>query len=310
MTTPIEDGRRKAMLLGLSALLVAGGTAWVAWSVVHRYQSEVELARQPSGQIELVVARSELPPGQPINAGDLELIEAPDELALGDLTYTSIDKVKGKIPGERILAGELVNRGRLLEGGAVMHADAAIAPGTRAVTVKVDRAAGVGGMLRPGFFVDVIVTIRPDTKELDANWVTETILQGVRVVAVNEWLDGNPEQEEAREQGRARHVDVTLEVDPLEAEKLALASARGELVLSLRHAEDQGLIDNEGPLVTNALVGIVKARPEPSRRTRHSRVVVKPEPMTTKAEVVEGGHTKVEEFDEAGKRVTPDTKGR
>jgi pilus assembly protein CpaB len=304
VTTPIEEGRRKAMLLGLSALLVAGGTSWVAWSVVNRYQSEVDLARQPSGQLELVVASSELVPGQPIRASDLELVEAPNDLARGDATFSSIDEVKGKIPGERILAGELVNRGRLLEGGAVMHADAAIAPGTRALTVKVDRAAGVGGMLRPGFFVDVIVTIRPDTKDLDADWVTETILQGVRVVAVNEWLDGNPEQEEAREQGRARHVDVTLEVDPLEAEKLALASARGELVLSLRHAEDEALLQHEGPLVTNALVGITTARPEKSRRTRRSRVV-KDEAKTTSAEVVEGSRTKVEQFDEAGKRVVP-----
>ena len=64
------------------------------------------------------------------------------------------------------------------------------------MTVETDTASGLAGMLQPGNYVDVIVTIRPDDANLEAKWVTETILQGIRVLAVGDSLTGRSEEEE------------------------------------------------------------------------------------------------------------------
>ncbi len=308
MSTPLEEGRRRAGLLGLVALFIATGTAFVAYLVVSNYQDRLEEARSPDGQVSVVVATRDLNAGQPIEDGDVKLVLMASEALPNTGTFTTVSQVDGRIPGDPILAGEVVRHERLLGGGAIMNVDAAIEPGTRALTIMVDRAASVGGLLEPGFFVDIIVTIKPDKNTLDANWVTETILQGVRVVAVNDRLIGHPDDDEVEDEGRRRHVFVTLEVDPYEAEKVALASARGELVLSLRHAEDQQLIEQEGPLVTNALVGLSDQRKAAKsvRRSRRARVVKPEAPPTETAEIVSGSKVSVEEFDESGKRVTKD----
>lgn len=291
MSESTAETHQRAWLVGLLALLAAGGTAWMAWQVLSNYQQQLELARQPQGEVEVVVARRALPAGLPMQAEDLEVIRTSDPSGPPERLFRTVESVAGKVPAEPVLEGEPVRLERLLDGGAVMHLDAAIAPGTRAMTVRVDRAASVGGLLEPGFYVDVIVTIRPDDNSLSASWVTETILQGVRVVAINEQIAGGPapaQADEAEREERRRYMHVTLEVDPLEAEKLALAASRGDLVLTLRHAEDEVLLDDRGPLVTNALVGLsVKGTPVSGRRSKHARVETPP-PPTTSAEVMQG----------------------
>lgn len=310
MSTPMEEGRRRAGLLGFVALLIAGGTATVAYMVVDRYQTRLEEAESPAGQVTVMVATHDLAAGMPIGSEDVKEASIPRDLLPEGGTFRRFADLDGRIPGDPILAGELVRSERLLGGGAIMNVDAAIEPGTRALTILVDKAASVGGLLEPGFFVDIIVTIRPDSNTLDADWVTETILQGVRVIAVNSRLMGQADDENVEDEGRRRQVYVTLEVDPYEAEKVALASARGELVLSLRHAEDDVLLEQtEGPLVTNALVGLTDQRKKtaaPARRSRRARVVKSEEPEqapTQKAEVVSGSKVSVEEFDDDGQRV-------
>jgi pilus assembly protein CpaB len=307
MSTPIEEGRRRAGLLVFVALLIAGGTATVAYKVVDRYQTRLEEAESPVGQVTVMVATRDLAAGMPIGTDDVEQVNIPRDLLPEGGTFRQVADLLGRIPGDPILKGELIRSERLLGGGAVMNVDAAIEPGTRALTILVDKAASVGGLLEPGFFVDIIVTIRPDSKTLDADWVTETVLQGVRVVAVNDRLIGQADDENVEEEGRRRQVFVTLEVDPYEAEKVALASARGELVLSLRHAEDDVILENtEGPLVTNALVGLTDQRKVavPTSRPRRARVVKTDAAVPTqKAEIVSGSKVSVEEFDDKGQRV-------
>ena len=160
----------------------------------------------------------------------------------------------------------------------------------------------MAGLLRPGDTVDVIVTIRPDTNALGADWVTETILQAVRVLAVGSTVIGTEEgDDEPTDTTRKRTEVVTLEVSPEEAEKLALATARGELHLALRGGEDQELLLNRGPLVTNALVGLAPRATKPTRRAPPKVTPV--EPRRESAEVIEGTKTKVQEFDDEGRKV-------
>ncbi len=198
---------------------------------------------------------------------------------------------------------------RLQVGPGGLEARAAIEQGSRAVTIRIDAAAGVGGLLEPGFCTDVIVTVRPEKEAIDADWVTETILQDVRVVAVEG--AAAPVDESGRRVSPRRELLVTLEVGPEEAEHLAMASSLGHLHLSLRHADDHELADHRGPLVTNAMVGLAaKSKSSASRRRSLSRRHQGEAAKHTTSEVIQGDDVNVEKFDEQGRKVSEGSRGR
>jgi pilus assembly protein CpaB len=107
----------------------------------------------------------------------------------------------------------------------------------RAVTVPVTASTGLAGFVFPGDRVDLVLTqeIRGsgDGQPLHAS---ETIVRNLRVLATDQRYqdkdeDGKPVVKEAR--------NVTLEVTPEIAEKIAVAQSIGKLSLSLRSIADQ-----------------------------------------------------------------------
>jgi pilus assembly protein CpaB len=324
------------LLFAALSLAVAGGTGWLAWRVVHTYEAKLDAAATVTGARAVVVAARELRAGVALVPEDLRI----EELAVtgdGGSLFAEIEPLVGQIVGDRILPGEPVRTERLLAGGAQPRINEIIDPGARAVTIRGSRAAVVGGLLQPGYYVDVIVTIRPDSDTLSADWVTETILQGVRVLAVGESVSRSPVQEEGErgkigepaegpemsEASRARESWVTLEVEPEEAEQLALAAARGQLHMSLRARDDFEMMAAGKPLVTNALLGLPPpVQAAQAKRLERKRAIVAratpraaptpapaaPAPAHT-TEVIRGTKSTTEQFDAEGYRITP-SKGR
>lgn len=324
MADQAHQGTNRALLFGLGAVLVAGATAGGAWWVVNGYQKALEVARRPVETMEVVAAARDIGPGEVINDMDVVTTRVAMDGVTSDQYFRNAEELVGSTVADRVLAGEPIRRQRLDNGQGLD--DATLEPGTRAVTLRVDRAAGVGGLVEPGAYVDVIVTIRPDENALDAKWVTETILQAVRVLAVGDSAVASvrpgmtaAQASAARKDdtvARYRELYATLEVEPDEAEKLAMATTRGDVYLSLRPRNDFDLLENNRPLVTNALVGI-DARPSPARAQRLQRrrvqLVVAPPPAPppgTDAEVISGSTTRVEHFTPAGTRVLDTKKGK
>lgn len=304
-----QRARSRAMLFTAFALVLAGLTAYAAWWAVSRYEEQLAGVQRIDGDLQVVVAARDLRPGTVLVAEDLTLGPRPPNVPLAAL-FSSPELVVGTALGERTLAGEVVRAERLVEGGADLRVNEVLDPGTRAVTIRTNHAAAVGGLLRPGFYVDVIVTIRPDTKDLAADWVTQTILQGVRVIAVNSAVSTAPqlieEEDETTTGGRPREIFVTVEVEPAEAEQLALAAARGQVHLALRSRDDFDIRTLEGPLVTNALVGLPPpVRAAQTRRLQRKAATVQPhpEPDPQTTEVIRGKRVSVETFDDEGRHV-------
>jgi pilus assembly protein CpaB len=306
----VRRSHTRAIGFGVLSLLVAGGTAVTAWQIVERYERELNTVRRVDQAREVVLAATDLRAGQTLTAEDLRtelrVVSEPESSTFGDSAL-----LVGEQVGDRILAGEVIRRERLMSSGARLKANEVLDPGTRAITVRASRASSVGGLLEPGFYVDVIVTIRPETNELTADWVTETILQGVRVIALNDdvvqdRVEG-PAGEEGEEEARASREDwVTLEVEPSEAEQLAMAAARGQLHLTLRAEDDFELFDVGQPLVTNALVGLpMPVKTVQAKRLARKRAAVEPTPPTHVTDVIRGGELTTETFDEEGNRVEP-----
>jgi pilus assembly protein CpaB len=289
-----------------TALTIAAATAYAVAGLVSDYEERLLAANVAADAGMIVVAKRDLRSGTVVTPGDVQLAVWHGTLA-ENARYQELSDVYDQIVGDKIFAGEPVRPQRMVSGGAGLQIHEILDPGTRAVTLRTNRAAGVGGLVRPGHFVDVIVTIRPDTKALAANWVTETILQGVKVIAVGDVVGADTiEKDQPVAKRSPREVFITLEVEPAEAEELALATSRGEIHLSLRAIDDFEMIDPGQPLVANALVGI----PQTLAQTQRKRLSRKESQVTGKnvahtTDVIRGVDVTVESFDNEGTRIDP-----
>lgn len=118
-----------------------------------------------------------------------------------------------------------------------------LSPGMRAVTVRTDEIAGVGGFITPGDRVDVVLTRDAGAiQEVSGNArgaagstiATEIVVANARVLTVGQGAD-------ISETGPQVVDSVTLEVTTEGAQKVALARNVGTLSLSLRSAGEAGL---------------------------------------------------------------------
>lgn len=304
------SARRRMALYAFVSVIVAGATAWVVWTILAEYEQQLNQTLREQAAERVVVAGRNLPAGHLIGPDDVTLkaISGLDEAAP---LFGSVDDVIGQTTGDRVLQGEPIRMERLTVGGSKPRLDEIVDVGARAVSVRVASDAGVAGLLVPGTFVDVLVTIRPDNDQLDADWVAETILQGVRVLAVNRdmaatrggVIDATPDSAPRADQRQERPILVTLEVEPAEAEGLALAVSRGQIRLSLRAQGDLEVLESRGPLVTNALLGV----PAPVRTAQQRRIVRKREVEARQEqitmEIIRGRHRTVEQVE--GERSPP-----
>jgi len=319
MAPPAPRQRSRTIAYATAAVTVAAVTAWLIYAVISGYQRQIADAKSGPKLVDVVIAVNELLPGKPIVEGDLASAQMPEGSFSAESVYkpTEIKEVYGQVPAERVLPGEVLRHERLDVTAARAALDRIIAPGARAVTVLAERAAGVGGLLRPADQVDVIVTIRPDSDELGADWVTETILQNVRVLAIDTDVLGasadTKDPKKKNDNRNNRKILVTLEVMPDEAEKLALSASRGDLHLTLRGAQDDEILPDHGPLVTNALVGLKSFGASDAAATRRKEVQARAAPAkaapaqptaTSTMEIIQGSKSEIQKFDEKGDKIT------
>ena len=102
--------------------------------------------------------------------------------------------------------------------------------------------------------------INPSNSRNADDTISEVVVSNVQVLSAGTRYD----QEEARKDGKAiRSTVVTLMVTPIDAERIALAQAEGELMLTLRHPLD--IAPTESPGVSKAaLFSNQPKKPEPA----------------------------------------------
>src|SRR6185436_3756481 len=107
-----------------------------------------------------------------------------------------------------------------------------IPEGMRALSVRVNDVIGVAGYVLPGTRVDVVATVSPTNQDTDMT--SKVVLTNVLVLAAGTRI------EQDAEQNKPVSVSVvTLLVDPMEAERLTLASTEGKIQLALRNPLDK-----------------------------------------------------------------------
>lgn len=175
---------------------------------------------------DVVVATRDVALGSRIEADMLKVVRWPASSQPNGVFHNE-NLLPGRVANTTILAGEPVVEGKLAAPGSKGGLSALIAPGTRAISVKVNEVVGVAGFALPGNYVDVLVHAEDDQDRPFSRIVLERIL----VLAVA--------QEAGRDETKPKVVNaVTLQVTPQDAEKLDLARGIGSLSLVLRNQVD------------------------------------------------------------------------
>lgn len=176
--------------------------------------------------VPVVVAATDLTFGTKLDKAQLRVAKYPKESVPAG-AFSDIDSVAGQtckifLAGkEPITATKLSSRG----GGLSML----VRPGYRATSLEVNQVSGVSGFVLPGDRVDVLATV--DGRGANMEAVTKTILQNAEVLASG--------QKTAQQDNKPITVQaVTILVDPVGAEKLALGLHEGKIHLVLRNPGD------------------------------------------------------------------------
>lgn len=223
--------------LGMQALLPAQPVRTVAADPVPNQPPPPLLVRT------LVAARP-IPAGSLLRAEDLGVREVPTGEAgqgvLRDTPETRAELAGALVrrylePGERIMIDDVLrprDRGFLA---------AVLRPNMRAITVGVDAVTGTAGLIWPGDRVDLLLTQSLDERvaQLSRRVVGETVLNDVRVIAVDQQLTQGAAGTNASPEGRVART-VTLEVTPEQAERVAVAAQLGRLSLTIRAMDGEG----------------------------------------------------------------------
>jgi pilus assembly protein CpaB len=246
---PKRSGLRAAIFLAF-ALVAAVGTALV----LTRYlEARTAAARVPT--VKVVVAALDIPLATALRSEALDVVDWPaasrPERAASDPTT-----VVGRVAVTPILKGEPILEAKLASSEAGNGLAALLPEGMRAVAVRVDDVVGVAGFVHPSDNVDVIVTMKP-RDDAESPTVSKIILQNIRVLAV-----GKEVTHGERNLDKAIPATVaTLMVDSDQSERLALASTRGKILLSLRSRLDIADVDTDGMIPPVLLAGATAATP-------------------------------------------------
>ncbi|MFP4125909.1 MAG: Flp pilus assembly protein CpaB [Alphaproteobacteria bacterium] len=217
---------RLALLFVVTVAVVVAGQRWF---LADDAETAPKVATTP-----VRVASTDLPVGTFVDEVEAPFEDRPDAELEPDWITAEVaarDDILGAVVIEPVKAGEPLTREALLMPGQDGFLAAVLRPGLRAVSVAVDAVSGNAGHVFPGDRVDIILTQRLEAEgRRDGAWASETILEAVRVIAVDQNLE---EDLSAREQARVPRT-FTLEVTPDDVERIAVASELGRLSFSLR----------------------------------------------------------------------------
>ncbi|MGD8395430.1 MAG: Flp pilus assembly protein CpaB [Candidatus Eiseniibacteriota bacterium] len=273
----------KARYVILLAIVFGLLASYSVYRYLLRYDAMVEAKEIVTSDV--VVAAHDVEGGRKLGEEDVEVVAWPIELVPQN-HFASAEEVVGRVSRHPVVHGEAIVEARLAPLGSDQGLGANIPEGYRAMTVPVNLVSGVSGFVLPGSRVDVLVSMRTSDRRREP--VAKTILQDVRVIAVDQHLegrDGRPLSSRA----------VTLLVEPTDAERLGLASTEGTLLLALRNSSDQGTESTAGTTVA-ALMSTKK--PAPARRAPAPTPVVTTEQSRRKVEVIRGTQRSTEELDD------------
>lgn len=269
------DAKKIVLLVG--ALIIAVATALLARNMFTASSApQASAAAMPEQDMpRVLVATRALPVGTILDTESFQFRPWPKELVeqvyylKGQVDPT---KLAGSVVRNPITAGQPLTNGALIQPGDRGFLAAALGAGMRAVTVPVSLNSAVAGFVFPGDRVDLVLTQSvKGGGDGDPLKVSETILSNLRVLATDQRTDATGADGKPEIRG---YSNITFEVTPKIAEKLAVSQTLGSLSLSLRSIADNSseldaaiagdgvtLPDGKDPAAEKKALAMIAARP-------------------------------------------------
>lgn len=237
-----------AIVLGLLAIILA----IVGWRMSRSFAESASKAQEQQQQgtftaspavpqILVVIATKPLAANVPIDKDAVVL--APVTIAPTEY-FANVDDAVGRTPLIDIDAGAPVVPRFFKDANLIARG---VPDGFRALSLKVDDVVGVGGFVRPGDTVDVLVYIKsvtstptgekigPDKTE-DIPTQARVLIRDIRVLSYEDHLveppKGLPEDKDKQAQARRERTAV-LAIPEAQVTKVVLGASYGELRLAL-----------------------------------------------------------------------------
>jgi pilus assembly protein CpaB len=224
----------KNWIVLLAALVVGALAAYGARNYLSAQLAEIDARDKNKAMVQVVVAKSDLSKGTRLSTENLATRSIPKEWAhSGAVTPDQVDRVSGSALAYPASAGEALIWAQL-EGQRAPTFSTRLSAGRRAVTVPVDEISSLSGMVEPGDLIDIVVSVKKDTRSF-----TFTLLQSVSVLATGT----KASQQEKDPEGRTRSfTTITLNTSPEDAKRVIAAREVGRVTALLRAPSDTGSV--------------------------------------------------------------------
>lgn len=237
------SSRRTLILIG--AVVVGALAAFLTLSYVRGVENKSDEAAQ---MVEVVVASGPIAKGSPADGAieaKLLTIEKRRQDELPANPVRRFADIMGQVAAVDLGGGEVITTSMFVSPTSLTGSNSAgIDKGNVAITINVDQAAGVAGLVKPGDNVNILATYCPPdpscvmqhgqtagSGEVTFNKPTSYLLQGVKVLAVGQQL-GTPVAASAPAAGGAGATPettappaqsplITVQLPPREAQILA-----------------------------------------------------------------------------------------
>jgi pilus assembly protein CpaB len=215
--------RQSMIALGVAALL-----GLIAVLIANSYLNGTQERARMSGTTKVAVAAVPMAYGTDITPDKIRFVDYPNSsLPPGAFTNAAMLTGKKRVALLPISVNEPILAGKISAEGQGASIAALLPEGMRAASVRINDVSGVAGFVQPNDSVDVLITRQIPGENQRNTQLTDVLIQNVRVIAIDQQArnaDGSPKVAKT----------ATLEVNPLDAQKLALAQEVGTLSLVLR----------------------------------------------------------------------------
>ena len=247
---------RAIIMLGLAFVLGAVAVFMARNWLQQQVQPAVAAVEKPTIPLTtVIVARTKMVTGNKLGAEHIREVKWPLDSVPPGAFKTPDELVGGEEPRvvrRTIEAGIPILPGMVTGFGERATMSTLVAKEMRAITIRINDIAGVAGFVMPGDKVDILLTREGDSGTL----ITDILLQNVKILGIDQRAS---EEQDKPAVARA----ATLEVTPVQAQKLALAQRVGQLSLALRSVTDVAAASRQRITVSDLNVDEINRTPEP-----------------------------------------------
>ncbi len=202
-------------------------------------------AQVQKNQTAVLVAKQDIPKGMLLEATMLEAAVFPNQY-VSPQAVTSFERISGTETIAAISKGEQITLSKLMLSREAARISLSMSTpiGKRAVTIPIDTIAGVGGMIRPGDYVDVMCMVPVPVQTPDGKKTTQEInipvFQNVLILALGqELVSPDTSKQKRKEEKKEPSPFITLALTPQEASLLIfLQEQQAKMRLILRSPAD------------------------------------------------------------------------